>query len=64
MLVRPVTAIIFLGAAAIGIGVFVGLPWRWFSYHPLLMLVSHLALAPVRARLARLLAHTLVGAGA
>jgi len=34
-----------LTAVSVGLAVYVGLPWRWFSYHPLLMLLAHLALA-------------------
>lgn len=39
-----------LTAVSVGLAVYVGLPWRWFSYHPLLMLLAHLALASVRLR--------------
>lgn len=30
---------------AIGLAVYCGLPWRWFSYHPLLMMVAWLSIA-------------------
>jgi hypothetical protein len=43
-----ISTLAVLGGAAIGFALYFGLPWRWFSYHPLLMLLAHLALASVR----------------
>jgi len=45
---NPAAVLAVLGTTAVGFAVYVALPWRWFSYHPLLMLLSHLALASVR----------------
>lgn len=45
MLGRPRALLALLAAISAGLAVYVGRPWRWFSYHPLLMLLAHLALA-------------------